>query len=648
MTSPKALVGLAVVAVAGLTLLLPSEAGGHALLSSSEPGNGERVESAPGGVVIGFTEEPDLALSSFQVLDVDGEDWAAEARRSEDPQTVVVPLRDELAQGVYTVSWRVISVVDGHLTSGAFSFGVGVDPVAVQEEASGAAESPFVGTAGRWLFYVGLAVLAGAAAMSLLAGPPVRRYGGWVVTGVALSVLGLAGLALGQLQVAGVPLGDFVTTSTGRPLLFRGAGVLGATAGALWLMRSWTEVAASLVLLGVSAAAIAHAAAGHAAAAGEPLAVGVHAVHFLGGVLWSGALAALLFGWLGDPERSGRAAHRYSRMALIVIAVVGVTGVLRAVREVGSWGALISEGYGRWVSVKVAALVLIVTLGALNRFRFLPRLAERIGSLRRAGVIEVMLAVGVFVATGFMAQGVPPATVAQSGGTEPVVVSGTDFGGTTEVELTITPGRPGPNRFVAVVTDAITGEPMEAELVRLRFTYEDARIGESRLDLVPEGDGVYSAKSAAMALGGDWTVTVLVQRATTSAEIDLEVALEAEEDRVVIDCVPGQPTLYTVKVGEGRTAQIYTDPEQAGFSQLHLTYFSPEGGELDVAEVQIEVVRPSGGREGLEPRRFGPGHFVADIDLVEGEWLVDAGAITAADEQILAALPFEIGEGCPD
>ena len=33
-----------------------------------------------------------------------------------------------LPKGVYTVSWKSISVVDGHLATGAFAFGIGQAP----------------------------------------------------------------------------------------------------------------------------------------------------------------------------------------------------------------------------------------------------------------------------------------------------------------------------------------------------------------------------------------------------------------------------------------------------------------------------------------------------------------------------------------
>jgi len=73
-----------------------------------------------------------------------------------------------LADGVYTVSWRTVSKVDGHVTGGSFAFGIGVQPSSDAAQAAkdgspsaGSAPSP-AAVAGLWLLYWGLALLAAA------------------------------------------------------------------------------------------------------------------------------------------------------------------------------------------------------------------------------------------------------------------------------------------------------------------------------------------------------------------------------------------------------------------------------------------------------------------------------------------------------
>ena len=88
------------------------------------------------------------------------EDGAVESVGS---ATIRAGLR-ELGRGVYTVSWRVVSRVDGHLTAGAFAFGVRVDPARIQAadvESSSPPLSPLE-PIGRFGLYAGLALIVGA------------------------------------------------------------------------------------------------------------------------------------------------------------------------------------------------------------------------------------------------------------------------------------------------------------------------------------------------------------------------------------------------------------------------------------------------------------------------------------------------------
>ena len=80
-----------------------------------------------------------------------------------------------LAAGGYTVSWRIVSAVDGHGTDGVFGFGVGPArcPGAAAVPGRWPRPRPFTGpqpvaVAGRWAWYWGLTLLVGAAATVLL------------------------------------------------------------------------------------------------------------------------------------------------------------------------------------------------------------------------------------------------------------------------------------------------------------------------------------------------------------------------------------------------------------------------------------------------------------------------------------------------
>lgn len=624
---------------AAVALLAPRPAAAHALLSKSSPSNGERLEASPTDVLITLTEEPDLALSSFDVIDVDGTSFTQGDAALTDPLTVAIGVQD-LPTGVYTVSWRVVSVVDGHLTSGTFAFGVGVDPSeAAAASVSGVAESPFIGTVGRWLFYFGVALLLGLATMTTIAGPPGVRRVLLVALGSAFLVLGLASIGLGQLSSAGVGIGDFLSSGTGRPLVLRAVGVVAVVAltlGQPSKLRAYFVLVAGLFLIGV------HAGGGHAAAHAGIGPMAIQTAHFAAAAVWAGGLTALVVGWLDQgPEARAEAVKGFSRMAFWVFVLVGVTGALRAIEEVGSWGGLINDGYGRIVLAKIVAFGVLLALASVNRFRVLRKLEERIGQLRKLGAAEIAIAASVMILTGFLAQGVPSATTAAAAAENTLVVRGENFSGTLRAELTMRPGRPGVNSFSLKLTDA-DGDSLGDAAVRLIFSHMDSNLGGSELQLESEGDGVWTARSSNLALEGRWKISVLVQQATDSTEIPIEFEIDPPPDRIIVDRVPGQPTLYTVKISGGKSAQVYSDPEVPGFSQLHVTFFDPSGAELEVSQPTITATAPDGGELELIPRRFGPGHFVTDVDLVAGEWIVSASGDLPDTSTVEMTLPFTI------
>src|SRR6266851_5310175 len=157
----------AAAAAVGVSVLAAAPASAHALAQTSDPGAGATLKQAPASVKVTFGETPDPRLSQLRVLDTSGQDHTKgrTAAVAGDPKTLQVPL-GPLPDGVYTVSWRTVSEVDGHLAAGTFAFGVGVAPTgaATTDGFATTSSSPSAaGVVARWLLYAGLMGLVGAA-----------------------------------------------------------------------------------------------------------------------------------------------------------------------------------------------------------------------------------------------------------------------------------------------------------------------------------------------------------------------------------------------------------------------------------------------------------------------------------------------------
>jgi copper transport protein len=90
----------------------------------------------PSEVVIVFSERPDPVTSYIHVVDtqnvrVDNDDFTVTGDHN-NRESMVTLDPASLADGIYTVSWRALSLDDGHITRGAFVFGVG-DVAAIGE-----------------------------------------------------------------------------------------------------------------------------------------------------------------------------------------------------------------------------------------------------------------------------------------------------------------------------------------------------------------------------------------------------------------------------------------------------------------------------------------------------------------------------------
>lgn len=646
---------LAALAAAGLILamgsLLAPPALAHALRTASDPAPGATLQSPPSQIVITFSERPDLRSSLIQVLDTSGKQWASGAPQAVagQPATVVrLPVTQTLPKGVYTVNWKTISSVDGHLATGAFSFGVQVAPTGANASSSGVASSsrPSVLAAGsRWVYLYGLIGLLGLAFSVLVVLPAnaepsaARRLRTALAASWILAVAGALGIAAASASEAGIALRKVASSTIGHALGLR-LIPLAITGIALLLARRarpalWLAAAATL------AAMLADVLKSHAAAAASWVwfRVAVQLIHIAAAGVWIGGLAGLLLclGPLGAGAR-GPAARRFSFWALIAFAVVGVTGLARALDEVGSWHGLLHTGFGQLIVVKSALFGVLGLLGALNRFRSTAAAADQPGRLRRVGRMELVAMAVVLAATAVLQNLNPPrsaaAPAANPTAVAPLVVNTSDFAQLYHLRLTISPGTPGFNDFALRVSDFSTGKLVLANAVSLGFhAVNNPTVGDSTLALVRQPSGTYDAKAANLSLLGRWSVTILVQNGDKTVDLPVDIVTQSPPQPTKSQAFAGSPTVYTVTLaGASRDQlQIYTDPINLGKSEFHATFLDPAGAEVPMQDTLAVQDFSPGGAVGpvLSHHQLSAGHFAADGPGTPGTYTFSVVGVTA-------------------
>ncbi|MFE3033733.1 copper resistance CopC/CopD family protein [Streptomyces canus] len=374
-----------------LVLLLFGGAGAasaHAALRATDPKDGTVLKSAPRDITLTFTESVGLLDDSFRVLDPDGKRVkVGDAGHGPDgSDTARVSLPAKLAQGTYTVAWRVVSA-DSHPVSGAFTFSVGKPSPAIVVADTGPTENPATESLfnmGRYLAYLAVALLIGTAVFVAACRPPeparLRRllWAGWgTLLGSTVFLLVLrAPYESGTGPASAFSPKAFERTLTTRPgeaLLVRLALLLVAyffvvrllRLGEERLPRAWQAAGGALALgLALTWAAAEHASAGIQV----PLAMTSAVLHVLAMSVWLGGLAALLSTlYRASSQLPPAVLARFSRLAFGSVTVLVGTGVYQSWRGLGSWEAITGTTYGHLLVLKLLAVTLLLAAARLSR-----------------------------------------------------------------------------------------------------------------------------------------------------------------------------------------------------------------------------------------------------------------------------------------
>ena len=257
----------------------------------------------------------------------------------------------------------------------------------VEEDAD---QQKILGLFGRWMWVlVGLLVVAGLVELPLYA---VRASGEALSPGLLAEAL--FDTRVGELWIERVVFGVLTATVAtyatrpGRPAYWWGAAILASAVLLVTLTRQ-----------------------SHAAAQEGFLPFAADWLHVMAASLWMGGLLGfpiLLVGPLRTmPAETrakllGRVVPRFSKVATMAVMSLVLTGLVAVLLHVPNPAALIDTPYGRALSLKLGLLIFLLALGAQN-LRLRGR--EPFGTLVR---IELVLAIGIFVATGFLTS-LPPA-----------------------------------------------------------------------------------------------------------------------------------------------------------------------------------------------------------------------------------------------
>lgn len=438
----------------GLALLVAlamiGVASAHASLIKADPVPGAVLGSAPTQIKLWYDEDVDVNFSDVQVLDknlvrVDNGDLHLAAGDSKQLAIALKPLSD----GTYTVSWKVLSSTDGHITRGNFAFSVGnvAGPVvAASVPTTGSvSETDPLSVLVRWVNLLAFLSLVGSSFYSVillrrsLRSAPIPEsaeaavWGIWRQLALAAFLLGLfstlAGLLVEASLVANVSLVGLASSDAiSRTLLQTRFGsvwiarmILLVTSGSMLTMRfkfaHWIGLFLGVgVLLTISLG-------GHEAAAGGVFSLALVGdwIHLTAVAVWVGGLFSFLATMLTVWRRAnaekrtrwiGWMLPQFSAVAIPATAVIAITGVYSSLLQVPTFDSLIHTDYGETLIVKVTLFLVMVAFGGINLLFLSPRFrraitqpdrsAKLFSRFRLTVVVEVLLGLSVIMFAGLL------------------------------------------------------------------------------------------------------------------------------------------------------------------------------------------------------------------------------------------------------
>lgn len=573
-----------------LVAIFVPQAAAHPFTLETHPGN----ESGQVGITqvwVRYSEEVVVEFSSLKIYDsaghqIDNRDTTYHT----DERTLVVstpPLED----GIYTISSRVLSAVDGHLVPDTRIFAVGsaiIDTTLIQSNTGELLALPEAGAAFPGL--VGQSIVAGSALAALLVWrhrPNQDRDAQSDVTHHN-RLQGLTGMALLAVFASNILM---LVVQTIRLEAFS-VEIFQTVYGTVWLIRMGVTVAMlclwfvaerghrrglwhvllvlSLILLWTSSQT------GHGAATGEPLPLILDFIHNIVAAAWIGGILYLYMVVLpslaGHPHRDGitlRLIPRFSVLFVAGLGIVIVTGPLLMWSLDDDIDRITNSLYGQLIVVKISLAMAMAGMGGYVQWTLIRRARHAVATsgsyshitgvyrtLKSSLRYEAVLGMSLLVVVAVLINGTLPAgydTTSIYSAQEDTGQKLIAYSANTRFDVTIQPYTTGING-IYITTHNLDGTSVEEETgIGIKISNPDRNITPVSVDTTPE-EGEYQGE-AVFGFAGRWLLEIESQRQGVANEvISILLPVKPDLDSMLVDI-----TEYELPLQAAPLQAIYDD-----------------------------------------------------------------------------------------
>jgi copper transport protein len=511
-------------------------------------------------VIVFFSEPVDINFSELKVLDNNGNQIDNKDTKYHEGELSLIVTIPPLEDGVYTVTTKVLSKVDGHLVPGAFLFAVGdviVDPSMLGVERP--SEIVFLPEAGaRFPGIIGQTIVLGVVIASLFIWGTQNKqsikdelkkienvhHGKFMsLTGIGLGLVFVSNIlmiAVQSIRLEVSPL-DAIQTDFGNIWLIRMITTIILLGIWFGLDRSKTLtkknqiplLAMSLVLIATSSLI------GHGAASGETPALVLDYIHNLVAAVWIGGIFYFIFALLptfSQLKESNREKMslvlipRFSIAFIIAVGIVIITGPTLMWFLESDVGLITESVYGQLIILKIAIAAVMVGLGGFFQFKVQKNAEKNFSSgkisvhkkLKRSLKIDAALGVILLGVVALLANGTLPAGEIQKINAQEIVYGfkTIEFTENAKFDIDISPFSSGINTILVKVSDFEGNQLYDSEQIKMKISNPSKNISpiEVPISIKNISDPNQFEGELTFGFSGEWLIEIEAQRTENANE----------------------------------------------------------------------------------------------------------------------------------
>ena len=531
-------------------------ASAHPFLLDSEPGQGQNAPAGTTQIITNYSEAVDIGFSELRVYDANGNQIDNKDTAYNGGETSLIVTTPPLEDGVYTITSKVLSKIDGHLVQAAIVFGVGdvkIDSSLLEKQEN--SETTFIPESiARFPGLVGQTIVLGGVIVSITIWSSQQTRFREVFADINeqfkikfSKIIGIGVIATfaSNFIMLGVQTWRLETS----PL-----DVIGTTFGTTWLIRMiitiiiiglwfWMEkkneitikgqiplLIASLILIATTTMM------GHGASTELEAPWILDYSHNLLSSIWIGGVIFFAFVALPTITKTENSIKekitlslipRFSGLFIIAIGILIITGPTLLWFLDDNVASLTDSTYGKLILIKIAIAAAMIGFGGMYQIKFLKNMhdLEKLNISRKiskplkfeAGLGIALLAVVALLVNSSLPAGEIQSADAIQGtfGYESVL-----FSENAKFDVKVLPAGIGSNTISVIVTSYddkpladISGLKIKVSNPQKNISPIEAEVTENVQDSVTK----YSA-DATFGFAGNWQIELEAQRAENSNE----------------------------------------------------------------------------------------------------------------------------------